>query len=96
MNKDGERASQAVFIIKNLSANAGDIRGVGSVPRLGRSPGEGNSNPLQYSCLENAMDREVWRTTVHGVTQGQTRLKRLSRGTKMVIPQIIFLSLNNG
>ena len=44
----------------------------GSVPGLGRSPGEGNGNPLQYSCLENSMDRGVWRATVLGVTKSQT------------------------
>ena len=52
--------------IKNLPANAGDIRDVGSIPGLGRSPGEGNSNPLQYSCLENPMDIGAWRAIVHG------------------------------
>ena len=51
-------------MVKNLPANAGDT---GSVPRLGRSPGEGNSNPLQYSCLGNSMDREAWWATVHVV-----------------------------
>ena len=56
-------------VVKNPSANAGDIRDVGSIPRLGKSSGEGNSNPLQYSCLENPMDREAWRASVHGVTE---------------------------
>ena len=56
MNKEGE----VVLVIKNLPANAGDIRDVGSIPRLGRSPGEGNGNPLQYSCLENPMGRGAW------------------------------------
>ena len=51
---------------------------MGSVPGLGRSPGEGNSNPLQYSCLENPMDRGVWQATVHGVANTQTQLKQLS------------------
>ena len=49
-----------------------------SIPGSGRSPGEGNGNPLQYSCLENPMDRGAWRATVHGVTESQTQLKRLS------------------
>ena len=49
-----------------LPANAGDKRDAGSVPGSGRSPGEGNSNPLQYPCLGNAMDRGAWRATVHG------------------------------
>ena len=50
---------------KNPSANAGDIRNIGSVPGSGRCPGEGNGNPLQYSCLENPMDRGDWQATVH-------------------------------
>ena len=59
-------------------ASAGDIRDAGSIPGSGRSPGEGNGNPLQYSCLENPMDRGAWRAKVHGVTESRTRLKRLS------------------
>ena len=51
--------------VKNLPANARDTGDTGSVPGLGRSPGGGNGNPLQYSCLENPMDREAWRATVH-------------------------------
>ena len=53
-------------------------RYAGSIPGLGRSPGEGHGNPLWYSCLENPMDRGAWRTTVHRVTKSQTPLKRLS------------------
>ena len=53
------------------ACNAGDLD---SIPWLGRSPGEGNGYPLQYSCLENSMDRGAWRATVHGVTKSQTRL----------------------
>ena len=53
-------------MVKNLPANAGHIRDVGSIPGQGRSPGEGNGNRLQYSCLENPMDEEAWRATVHG------------------------------
>ena len=49
-------ASQVVIVVKNLSANAGDARDLGSIPELGRFPGEGNGKPLQYSCLENPMD----------------------------------------
>ena len=52
--------------VKNLPANAGDL---GLIPGLGRSPGEGNGNPLQYSFLENPMDRGAWQVTVHGVTE---------------------------
>ena len=56
-------------VVKNLSANAGDT---GSVPELGRYPGEENGNPLQYSCLGNPMDRGAWRATVNGVAKSQT------------------------
>ena len=52
-----------------LPSNAGDPC---SIPGLGRSPGEGNGNPLQYSCLKNSMDRGAWWATVHGVTKSQT------------------------
>ena len=51
-------------MVKNLKANAGDIKDSGSIPGLGRSPGEGNGNPLQYSGLGNPMDREAWQATV--------------------------------
>ena len=56
---------------KTSAYNAGDL---GSVPELGRSPGEGNGNPLQYSCLENPMDGGAWQATVHGVAKSQTQL----------------------
>ena len=52
-------------MVKNLPAKAGEVRDAGSIPGLGRSPGEGNGNPLQYSCLENPMDRGAWQATVH-------------------------------
>ena len=65
---------QAALMIKNPPANAGDIRDKGSVPGLGRSPGEGNGNPLQYPCLENPVDRGAWWATDHRVTESQTRL----------------------
>ena len=54
-------------VLKNPPANAGDTRNLGSIPGSGRSPGVGNGNPLQYSCLENSMDRGAWQATVHGV-----------------------------
>ena len=58
----------ASFISKEYACNGGDgIGASGSVPRLGRASGEGNGNPLQYSCLENPTDREAWRAAVHGV-----------------------------
>ena len=56
---------------KASAYNAGDL---GSIPGLGRSPGEGNGNPLQYSCLENSMDRGAWWAIVHGVAKSRTRL----------------------
>ena len=62
------------LVVKNLPANVGDARDVGLIPELGRSPGEGNSNPLEYSCLENPVDRGTWRATVHEVTKSRTQL----------------------
>ena len=59
-------------MVKNLPANAGDIRDAGSIPGLGRSPGEGHGNPFQYSCLENPMDRGAWCAIVHRVTESNT------------------------
>ena len=56
-------------MVKNSPANAGDVRDAGSIPASGRSPGGGNDNPCQYSCLENPMDRGVWWATAHGVTK---------------------------
>ena len=64
--------SQVALVVENLPANAGDIRDAGSIPGSGRSPGERNGNPLQYSCLENPMDRGAWQATVHSVTESDT------------------------
>ena len=58
-----------LLVVKNPPANAGDARQVGLIPGLGRSPGGGRGNPLQYSCLENPMDRGAWWATVHGVAE---------------------------
>ena len=66
--------SQVAQVVKNLPANAGDRRDAGSIPGSGRSPREGNGNPLQEACLENPMDRGAWWATVHGVAKSQTRL----------------------
>ena len=63
-------------MVKNLPANAGDTRDAGAVLGSGKSPGEGTGNPLKYFCLENPMNRGVWRATVRGVTKSSTRLKR--------------------
>ena len=67
-----------VLEVKNLPANAGDVQDVGSVLGLGRSPGEGHGKPLQYSCLENSMDRGAWWAIVLRVTKSWTRLMQLT------------------
>ena len=66
------KASRVMLVAKNPPASAGDAKDAGSVHALGRSPGEGNGNPLQYSCLENRMDRGPWRATVNGVAKNLT------------------------
>ena len=63
-------------MVNNLPANAGDPGDSGSIPGSGRSPGGGNDIPLQYSCLENSMERGAWHATVYGVTKSQTRPSR--------------------
>ena len=60
-------ASQVVLVVKNLPANVGDLRDAGSIPGLGKSPGEGNGNPLQDSCLQNTMDRGASSAMVHRI-----------------------------
>ena len=65
-------ASQVVLVVKNLPANAGDRRDAGSIPGSGRSPGEGHSNLLQYSCLENSMDRRAWWVIVYRIAKNWT------------------------
>ena len=62
-------------VVKNLPANAENIRDLSSIPRSERSPGEGNDSPLHYSCLENSMGRGNWQDTVHGVAKNWTQLK---------------------
>ena len=71
-------ASHMVLVVKNPPANAGDIRDMDSIPGLGRSPRGGHGNLLQYSCLENPMDRAAWWVTIHGVTKSRTQLKQLN------------------
>ena len=66
------------LVVKNLPANAGDLRDANLIPRLGRFPGRGHGNPFQYSCLEIPMGREDWQAIVHSIEQCQTRLKQLS------------------
>jgi hypothetical protein len=65
--------------VKNLPADVGDSRDVGLIPGLGKSPGGGNGNPLQYSCLEDPMDRGAWWATVHGVRKSQARVSEHAR-----------------
>ena len=67
--------SQVVLVVKNPPSNAGDVRDMGLIPGLGKSPGRGYGNPLQHFCLENPMDRGAWRATVHGVAKNWTGLK---------------------
>jgi len=69
------------LVVKNPPVNTGDIRDMGSVPGPRRSPGGRHGNPLQYSCLENPMDRAAWWATVLGVAKSQTQLKLLSMHT---------------
>ena len=88
------RASQVALVVRNLPANAGDLRDAGLIPGLGRAPGGGHGSPLQFSCLENHHGRGAWRATVHGVTKSQTGLKWLSRQSQRKWPEldnIIFL-----
>ena len=73
------QATQVVPVVKNPPANAGDTRDVSWIPGLGRSPGVGNGIPLQYSCLDNSIDRGAWQATIHGVTKSQTRLSDKKR-----------------
>ena len=69
-----EQASQVMLVVKNPPANEGDARDTGSILGSERSPGEGNGNPLQYSCLDNPIDRGTWWAKVHGVVKSQTQL----------------------
>ena len=79
-------------MVKNLPANAheGDVRDAGLIPGSGRSSGEGKGNPLQYSCLENPVDRGAWWATVHGVTKSQTRLRYRARTLLCVCGSVLF------
>ena len=77
-------------VVKNPPANSGDT---GLIPGLGRSPGGGNGNPLQYSCWDNPTDRGAWWATVHRVTKSWTRLKRLSAHTQEETGESLLLSI---
>ena len=74
------------LVVKNPPANAEDVRDTGSTPSLGRSPGRGHGNPLQYSCLENSMDRGAWWAKVHRVAENRLWLKWLNRYTHIPHP----------
>ena len=92
----GGTRGKVALLVKKPPANAGDVRDRGSIPGLRRPPGGGHDNPLQYSCLEISMDREVWWSTVHAVTESQTRLSkqhihvhyRINNDTKMGIMKL--------
>ena len=77
-------------MIKNPSANAGDVRDQGLTPGSGRSPGVGNGNPLQYSCLGNLTDRGAWRATVQGVVKSQTQLTHTNTHTSRSLFSLLF------
>ena len=77
-----EKGLPQVLVVKNQPAKAGDVRDADSIPGLGRSPGGGHGHPLQYSYLENPMDRGAWWATVHRVTKSQTRPKQLRMHTR--------------
>jgi len=83
-------------VVKNLSTDAGDV---GSIPEsisgLGRSPGRGNGNPFHYSCLENPIDGEAWRPTVHRIAESQTRQRDWARATDTHIYQCCFLNASS-
>ena len=68
-------------VVKNLPASAGNS---GSIPRSGRSPGEGNGNPLQYSCMENPIDRGAWQATVHGVAKESDTTQQLNNNNNHI------------
>ena len=71
------------LLVKNLPANAGNVRDMGLIPGLGRSPGGQHGNPLQYSFLENPMDRGAWHATVHGVAKSWTQLKQMKNSNNL-------------
>ena len=87
-------ASQVALVVKNPTANAGDIRDLGSIPGLGRSSVGGHSNPLQYSCLENLKNGGDWQATIHEVTKSQILLKWLDAGTGLRIVILLERDVN--
>ena len=89
----GNGASLVAQRLKHLPAMQVDL---GSIPGWGRSPGEGNGNPLQYSCLENPMDRGAWWATVHSVTKSQARLSDFTFTFKAKLQNVAGLGLQTG
>ena len=79
--RDGWVDIQVVLEVKNLPATTGDVRDASLIPGLGRSPGGGHGNPLQYSYLENPMDQGAWQATVHRITESRSQLRQLSTHT---------------
>ena len=67
---------------------------MGSIPGSGRSPGEGNGNSLQYSCLENPMDRGAWQVTIHGVAKGRTQLSKTKQKQQLSVASDLDLTFN--
>ena len=80
------------LLVKNLPANAGNVRDMGLIPGLGRSPGGQHGNPLQYSFLENPMDRGDWHATVHGVAKSWTQLKCLSTQAHIPCEELTYIA----
>ena len=72
--RTGGQFPPTASLVPQMVESACNVRDLGSIPQLGRSPGEGSGNPLQYSCLENPMDRGAWQATVHRVTKSQAQL----------------------
>ena len=83
-------------MVKNLTANAGDIRDQGSIPGWGRSPGGGNGTPLQYFRLENRTDRGAWQATVHGVLESDMTERLSTACAKRDRPMMVLPAEHNG
>ena len=78
-----------IYVVKNPPTSTGDARDLGLIPGLGRSPGEGNGNSLQYSCLKNSTHGGAWQTTAHGVTKESDETERLSTQYALYVYKIL-------